>query len=97
VLKRPRLGPRVSIEFVLGPPSLRGDTIETGQTFPSRSESDSMSQELQDLQAALDAERVEHDMTRAMLVSARAALVSEAVAHSNTRVELTTTQAVPRS
>ena len=43
-----------------------------------------MSQELRDLQAALDAERAEHAMTRTMLVTARAVLVSEVVAHTNT-------------
>ena len=51
-----------------------------------------MSQELRDLQAALDAERAEHAMTRMLAITARAALVSETVAHTHTRAVLTTTQ-----
>ena len=51
-----------------------------------------MSQELRDLQAALDAERAEHAMTRMLAITARAALVSETVAHTHTRAVLTTAQ-----
>jgi hypothetical protein len=51
-----------------------------------------MSQKMQDLQAALEAERANHALTRTLLVTARAALNSEALAHEQTRAVLTTTQ-----
>jgi hypothetical protein len=45
-----------------------------------------MSQELQELRAALERERAAHAMTTTLLITARAALNSEAEAHIQTRV-----------
>jgi hypothetical protein len=47
-----------------------------------------MSQELQDLRAALEAERAEHAVTRAVLAATQAALDTEAQAHYSTNEEL---------
>jgi hypothetical protein len=45
-----------------------------------------MSQELQELRAALERERAAHAMTTTLLITARVALNSEAEAHIQTRV-----------
>jgi hypothetical protein len=47
-----------------------------------------MSQELQELRAALEAERAEHAITRAVLAATQAALNTEAQAHYSTNEEL---------
>jgi chromosome segregation ATPase len=47
-----------------------------------------MSQELQELRAALEAERAEHAITRAVLAATQAALDTEAQAHYSTNEEL---------
>jgi chromosome segregation ATPase len=47
-----------------------------------------MSQELQKLRAALEAERAEHAITRSVLAATQAALDTEAQAHYSTNAEL---------